>query len=283
MDFKLSRVLCQNQQHPILLLDSPCKRSITVVKINESTSYNRARPFTLTIPHRQVATLLLALMASAALAQQPRTIIFLDPAHGGPDPGAHLPNNLLEKDLTLAFATRLRAQLSTANFAVISTRDADPTVPFTTDQRAEIANHAHPAACLILHATDSGSGVHIITSALTPNDVEDPHAPIPWNTAQAASIPQSLTLANEIGLALQRAKLPVILSRASIRPVDNLTCPALAIEIAPLSTGDDQTPITDASYQQNIAQAITSALASWRTRQQAAAAAASAPAGGAQK
>jgi N-acetylmuramoyl-L-alanine amidase len=236
----------------------------------------------LSLPRKHLA-LSLALLASLfAHAQQPRTIIFLDPAHGGPDPGAHLPNNLLEKDLTLAFAARLRSQLSTANFAVISTRDADPTVPFTTDQRAEIANHAHPAACLILHATDSGSGIHIITSALTPNDVENPHAPIPWNTAQSASIPQSLTLANEIGLALQHAKLPVILSRASIRPVDNLTCPALAIEIAPLGTGDDQTPITDANYQQNIAKAITAALTNWRTRQQAAAAAASA-AEGAQK
>jgi N-acetylmuramoyl-L-alanine amidase len=227
----------------------------------------------LTLVARNLAVcLFVALLTGIIVAQQPRTIIFLDPAHGGPDPGAHLPNNLLEKDLTLAFATRLRAQLATANFAVISTRDADPAVPFTTDQRAEIANHAHPAACLILHATVSGSGVHIITSALTPDTFDSPHAPIPWNTAQSASIPQSLTLANEIGLALQRAKLPVILSRASIRPVDNLICPALAIEIAPFGTGDDQVPITDANYQQNIAKAIAGALTNWRTRQQAAAA-----------
>jgi N-acetylmuramoyl-L-alanine amidase len=231
--------------------------------------------------HRKHLAASLALLASlVATAQQPRTIIFLDPAHGGPDPGAHLPNNLAEKDLTLAFATRLRAQLSAANFAVISTRDVDPTVSFTTDQRAEIANHAHPGACLILHATDSGSGVHIVTSALTPDTLNEPHGPIPWNTAQAASIPQSLALANEIGLALQRAKLPILLSRASIRPVDNLTCPAIAIEIAPLSTGDNQTPITDATYQQNIAKAITIALTNWRTRQQSAATAA---AGGSQK
>jgi N-acetylmuramoyl-L-alanine amidase len=233
----------------------------------------------LPLPRKHLAASLALLASLFAQAQQstiPRTIIFLDPAHGGPDPGAHLPNNLVEKDLTLAFAARLRAQLSAANFAVISTRDADPTLPFTTDQRAEIANHAHPTACLILHATDSGSGVHIITSALAPDTLDEPHAPIPWNTAQAASVPQSLTLANEIGLALQHAKLPVILSRASIRPVDNLTCPALAIELAPLINGDDQTPITNANYQQNIAKAIVSALTNWRTRQQTAA-------GGAQK
>jgi N-acetylmuramoyl-L-alanine amidase len=207
-------------------------------------------------------------MLTAAQAQQPtpRTLIFLDPAHGGPDPGAHLPNNVLEKDLTLAFATRLRAQLSTAGFALLSTRDADPAVPFPTDQRAEIANHAHPAACLILHATSSGSGIHVITSSLPPNTLDDPRATIPWNTAQSASIPQSLALANEIGLALEHAKLPVILSRAAIRPLDNLTCPAIALELAPLTTGDNPTPVTNAAYQQKTAEAITTALTAWRTR-----------------
>jgi N-acetylmuramoyl-L-alanine amidase len=211
-----------------------------------------------------------ALFPIAALAQQPatpRTLILLDPAHGGPDPGAHLPNNLLEKDATLAFAARLRALLTTSGFNVISTHETDPAVPFTTDQRAEIGNHAHPTACLILHATASGSGIHVVTSALAPDTFENPHATIPWNTAQSASIPQSLSLANDIGLALEHAKLPVILSRASLRPLDNLTCPAVAIEIAPLNPGGSETtPVTDAAYQQNIAKAIAAAVGSWRSR-----------------
>ncbi|MGH9596107.1 MAG: hypothetical protein ACRD3K_04850, partial [Edaphobacter sp.] len=79
-------------------------------------------------------------------------------------------------------------------------------------------------------------------------------------------IPQSLSLANQIGLALQRAKLPVILSRATLRPLDNFTCPAVAIEIAPLTQeGSDPTPVNDAAYQQNIAKAIAKAITSWRS------------------
>jgi N-acetylmuramoyl-L-alanine amidase len=233
------------------------------------------------LPRQPAASLTLAILTSVlqfATAQQPtpRTIILLDPAHGGPDTGAHLPNNLLEKDVTLAFATRLRATLATSGFTIISTRDADPTVPFTTDQRAEIANHAHPAACLVLHVTDSGNGVHVIASTLKPpRDPEEPHPTIPWNTAQSASIPQSLSLANEIGLALQQAKLPVILSRASIRPLDNLTCPAIAVEIAPVTLdGSAPTPLTDATYQQNIAKTIAAALTAWRSHQITAAGAA---------
>jgi len=234
----------------------------------------------LPLPLKHLAVGLAAILLTTRVtpAQQPatRTIVLLDPAHGGPDTGAHLPNNVLEKDVTLAFAARLRAALAAGGFTVISTRDADPTVPFTPDQRAEIANHTHPNACLTLHATSSGSGVHIVTSALNPPiDIVDPHAPIPWDTAQAASIPQSLALANQIGLALEHTKLPVILSRASLRPLDNFTCPAVAIEIAPLAPPDsDATPATDAAYEQNIAKAIVSGLTSWRTRQFAAAGAA---------
>jgi N-acetylmuramoyl-L-alanine amidase len=229
----------------------------------------------LTAPLKAIAArlaLLATLFPVVATAQQTRTVILVDPAHGGPDTGARLPNDILEKDFTLSFATAVRALLTASGVTVISTRDGDPTVVFTTDQRAEIANHAHPTACLILHATASGHGIHIVTSDLPPpNDASDipdsgaPHAPVPWETAQSASIPQSLRLANELGIALLHAKLPVILSRASVAPLDNLTSPSVAIEIAPLTSDDsDATPVTDPVYQQRIAQAVAAAVTSWR-------------------
>jgi N-acetylmuramoyl-L-alanine amidase len=256
------------------------------------TNYNQPNP--LTPPRKQLGAAILLLVSSfAALAQtspppQPqtpkaplmvpftpkpiRTLILLDPAHGGPDSGAHLPNNLLEKDLTLAFNNRLRALLSAANFAVISTRTSDPGAAFTTDQRAEIANHDHPAVCLILHATSSGSGIHLFTSSLTPP--EHPSHILHWNTAQAAFVPASRSLANQIGLALLNARLPVILGQATVPPLDNLTCSAIAIELAPLTnTTATPTPVSDATYQQHAAEAIAAALTNWRAENTAAGAA----------
>jgi N-acetylmuramoyl-L-alanine amidase len=227
----------------------------------------------LTLPAKPIAArLLLALLTSIAgslSAQQPlpRTVIFLDPAHGGSDSGARLTDNLPEKTVTLSFAVRLRAALSASGFSVIATRDSDPSAALTTDQRAEIANHSHPTACLILHATADGNGIHIITSDLPPPDDNeaDTRHPTPWDTAQSASIPQSVALANTLGLALLHARLPVLLTRASLRPLDNLTCPAIAIEIAPLTPDDgDTTPVSDANYQQQIAQAIATGLTTWR-------------------
>lgn len=190
----------------------------------------------------------------------PRTLILLDPAHGGPDSGARLSNNQLEKTVTLAFNNRLRALLSAANFAVISTRTSDPSTAFTTDQRAEIANHDHPALCLVLHATGSGSGVHLFTSTLAPS--RQSHY-LRWDKAQAPSVAVSRDLARRIGAALLQAKLPILLNQASIPPVDNLTCPAIAIELAPLPQ-PGVAPVSNPDYQQRVAQAIVTALTQWR-------------------
>ncbi|MEO6910571.1 MAG: N-acetylmuramoyl-L-alanine amidase [Edaphobacter sp.] len=197
-----------------------------------------------------------------------RTLILLDPAHGGPDAGANLGSNLLEKDITLAFNNRLRALLSAANVAVISTRTSDPATLFTTDQRAEIANHDRPAVCLILHATGSGSGVHLFTSALTPTTRSAPPTYLlRWNAAQVPSLRKSRLLADAIGTALLQARLPVIFGQASVPPIDNLTCPAIAIELAPLTNDtSNPTPVSDPAYQQRVAQAIATALTDWRTR-----------------
>ena len=166
-------------------------------------------------------------------------LILLDPAHGGPDPGATLSDRVLEKDVTLALAARLRTTLTAAGFTVIATRDADPSAALTPDQRAEIANRTHAVACIVLHATTAGSGVHIYTSTLLPqapdqDSYPSAYVPTPWEMAQAASVDQSHRLATDLTSAFTKASLPIISGQAAVRPLDNLMCPAVAIELAPL-------------------------------------------------
>jgi N-acetylmuramoyl-L-alanine amidase len=195
-----------------------------------------------------------------------RNLIVLDPAHGGRDKGAQLSVSAAEKDVTLAFAQRLRPALVAQGFTVVSTRESDPADELTTDQRAGTANHTRPVACLLLHAAPAGSGVHIVTSSLAaPETAASPGRALAWNRAQAAMIPMSLRLANEVGLTLQTAHLPVLLMRASVPPLDSLICPAVAIEVAPLrGSGKNLTSAADAGYQQRIANAIAAGLASFR-------------------
>jgi N-acetylmuramoyl-L-alanine amidase len=200
-----------------------------------------------------------------------RLMVVLDPAHGGTDGGSHIGESTVEKNVTLALAFKLRSLLMARGFAVTMTRDADvPSQPdasgstLTLDDRAGIANHAHAVACLLLHATGSGTGVHLYKSELAAL----PHLPsvIPWATAQAAWISQSSALETQLANALTRASIPTISSSASVRPEDSLNCPALVVELAP--TDSDPDSINNADYQQNVAQAIAGSLVFWRNQVQ---------------
>ena len=200
-----------------------------------------------------------------------RTAIVLDPAHGGVDSGSRIGDSTLEKDVTLAFAFKLRSLLSARGFTVTMTRDADnPTEPnaagspLTLDDRAGIANHAHPVACLLLHATGRGKGVHLYASQLAPTPGIT--SPEPWLTAQAPWIPASRQLESRLAQALTRAEITTVSSVASIRPVDSLACPALVVELAPET--DDPDSIADADYQQRVALALAGALLFWQSNAQ---------------
>jgi len=205
-----------------------------------------------------------------------RNVIVLDPAHGGVDSGSRIGDNILEKDVSLALAFKLRSLLTARGFNVIMTRDSDsPTgdtppsagapAALALDDRAGIANHARASACLLLHATGSGIGVHLYSSELPPAPEETEL--LPWLTAQAAWVPQSERLEKALATALTRARIPLVVSSASVRPVDSLTCPALVVELAPRAANDSST-INDASYQQRIAEAIATSLIFWQNQVQ---------------
>jgi N-acetylmuramoyl-L-alanine amidase len=221
-------------------------------------------------PHRTLAqTPSAAAPATAppAAARQPaatappapaRYLVLIDPAHGGDDSGATLKSGELEREVTLQLAMRLRALLQARGIATEMTRTADISVDETA--RATRANRSHAAACIILHATSSGSGVHLFTSSLAPAHVS-PRGFLPWQTAQASFIPQSLRLESNINEALTGRHLPVLMERTFLKPLDNLACPAVAVELAPLSAA---APVSNPQYRDSVLEALTAALTTWR-------------------
>jgi N-acetylmuramoyl-L-alanine amidase len=210
-------------------------------------------------------------VAPATPATAPATVpvnrmtIVVDPGHSGIDSGSRIGDNVLEKNVTLALAFKLRSLLTARGFNVVLTRDADATPPnaagqpFTLDDRAGLANHTHAAACLLLHATGSGTGVHLYASELDPVPAET--QPVPWLLAQAPWVAQSAALEQSLANALTRASVPLVVSKASVRPLDSLTCPALVVELAPQT--DEAESVNFADYQQRVAQAISGALVFW--------------------
>lgn len=200
-----------------------------------------------------------------------RTTVFLDVSHGGTDSGSRINDSTSEKDVTLQFANKLRSLLTARGFTTVLSRDSDtatlpnsPDAPLTLDARAGMGNRARAVACLLLHATGSGHGVHLYSSELTPTSGEISGGP--WLTAQAPWVTQSVKLERQLGQAITREGVPLVVSRASVRPVDSLTCPALVVELAP--SGSESGSISDDAYQQRIANAIATALVFWQNTAQ---------------
>jgi N-acetylmuramoyl-L-alanine amidase len=190
---------------------------------------------------------------------QPRFVVVLDAAHGGDDSGARL-NGQPEKAVTLALSVRLRSLLGARGIQVITTRESDSNLDAV--HRAGIANHANAQACLSLHATESGSGIHLFASSLPPA----PAARLPaWKTAQATWVTRSLALAGVLNSALLHAGMTVTLGRTALPEVDSMTCPAIAVEVAPDRTTGATIDLDDPGYQARVAEALAAALLEWKT------------------
>jgi N-acetylmuramoyl-L-alanine amidase len=217
--------------------------------------------------------------ASSKAVQGPRFVVVLDAAHGGDDGGGQVGAAVAEKTVTLAVSVRLRSLLAARGFSVVTTRESN--VNLDTDARAQIANHATygsggAAACVSFHASQAGTGVHLFVSSLEPGGAGRFLA---WKTAQAAFVARSLKLAGTVNSALQHSTgdvgggetgagpIPATLARASLPGLDSLTCPALAIEIAPLRDAEQKvtTEVTDPQYQTQVVEALAAALLEWKT------------------
>ncbi len=211
-------------------------------------------------------TLTIPSVAQAPPAPSARFVVVLDAAHGGNDAGGTLASqdgsSQQEKAYTLALSVRLRSLLAARGIYVVTTRESDATID--NDTRPAIANHANARACLSLHASESGSGIHLFVSSLPPTE---PARLNPWKTAQAAWITRSLALAGTVNSALTHAGMTVTLGRTALPVIDSMTCPAVAVEVAPeITSGNAQpTGVADAGYQTRVAEALAAAIVEWRS------------------
>jgi len=192
----------------------------------------------------------------------PRYVILLDAAHGGDDTGGHLSSGQLEKGANLALGVRLRSLLAARGIQVVTTRESDQSVDL--NRRAEIANHADARACITLHTADTGSGVHLFVTSLP---AAAPARFEAWKTAQSAWVTRSLALAGVLNSALLHAGMTVTLGRVPLPGIESMTCPAVAIELAPERDSDHKAKAgsDDPDYQARVAQTLATALLEWRT------------------
>ena len=188
-----------------------------------------------------------------------RILAVVDPAHGGTERGAALTDTLEEKNVTLGFARLLRRELERQGFAVLLLRNGDDTL--TLDQRAGTTNAAHAGIYISLHAASQGSGARVYT-ALFPVPGQDRGPFHAWNAAQGGALRVSQSAAVAVVVEMEKHQLPARGYTASLRPLNNVVMPALAVELAPGPNG--MTDLSSPNYQQRAAAAIADGVASVR-------------------
>ncbi len=218
---------------------------------------------TVPVPPTQASGAPAAAPTSGVTAPPPvrRYFAVVDPSHGGDERGASLNDQLAEKDVNLALARRLKQGLETRGIPTLLLRDGDITL--SLDQRASLTNSAHAAIYICVHAASQGTGVRIY-SALVPADAEN-HGPfLGWDTAQSSFQTMSRTAGMTLVKELQNRQVSARSLMAPLRPLNNITTTALAMEVAPPS--DDVAQLDSPAYQFLVTEGIAAGVADVRDR-----------------
>ncbi len=186
--------------------------------------------------------------------QGQRSLILIDPSHGGDERGTALTDEIAEKDVTLAIARRLRGELQKRNLRVALVRDGDQRVGL--DQRAAMANAMHPLLYLVVHAGGPGTGVRIYTTLF--NGTGGYGSFVPWEWAQAGFGDRSRIIAGSILQELKKLQVPAVQLSVPVKPLNNVAAAAVVIEVAPPESATGS--IQNATYQEQVAQAVATAI-----------------------
>jgi N-acetylmuramoyl-L-alanine amidase len=225
---------------------------------------NEGRTITVGTTEVAAATTPPQAIATPHVTPSRRFLVAIDASHGGTERGAALTDQLAEKDVTLAFAVALRHELEVRGVATLMLRDGDATL--SADQRASVANAARPALYVCLHAAEPGGPVRLYTALLPP--ATNNHGPfLDWNAAQAPYLSASRAEANRIAFELRKDQIAVRTLPADLRPLNNITTAAMAVEVTPPHNVNE---LLSPTYQRAVAASLADGIVAIRTGEEAA-------------
>jgi N-acetylmuramoyl-L-alanine amidase len=222
----------------------------------------------------------------------PQTVIVIDPGHGGAEHGAVGPTGLMEKNVTLELATRLRQLLQQErSINVVLTRDEDRQLGL--DERTAIANHNQADLFLSIHLNASrrsgarGAETYYLStdatddeartlaalenrsydvgdgSSISKSDGNDSDLKLVlWDLAQNQFLAESSLLAERMQTQfnLLTGTRDRGVRQAPFRVLMGATMPAVLIEVGFISNADEEERFRNLGYRNQTAKAMANAV-----------------------
>ncbi len=172
-------------------------------------------------------------------------LIYIDPGHGGTDPGAIGVGGLRESDVVLGIALKLNSLLTKGGFRTMMSRDSDVFVDLIT--RSQEANNAGADIFISIHTNAFGTP--------TPKGTEIWYYPNGYkgDTRDNKTFAQIIynNLMKEINTVDRGLK-----EGPSLSVLNKTKMPAILIETAFITNPDDAALLQDDAFQWKVAQGI---------------------------
>ncbi len=227
--------------------------------------------------------------AAALLNGQRKVVVCIDAGHGGKDPGSHGPDGTLEKNVTLAVARDLAAQINKQpGMKAILTRDGDYFIPLA--RRYQIAREHDADLFVSIHADAftsgdaRGSSVWVLSSrgkssvaarmladrenssdligGVSLDDKSDGLAKVLLDMQQGWAVQASDTVAGNVlkSLAQLGPTHRGYVERANFVVLRSPDVPSILVETAFISNPAEERKLRDPGHQRALAEAVMSGV-----------------------
>ena len=173
-------------------------------------------------------------------------LVYIDPGHGGSDPGA-VGGGYNEKDLALAISKKLSDALEVNGIQTVLTRSGDADV--TLSSRCTAANHANAGAFVSIHINSNGgtpaTGVETLVYS---------------SGTKAYSLAESVQgeIISATGAVNRGVKL-----RPGLYVLKATNMPAILVETGFINNDADRAKLCDPGYQTTLAKAVAKGICAW--------------------
>ncbi len=179
-------------------------------------------------------------------------VIIIDPGHGGEDPGKVGINDILEKDINLQIAMKVRDLMEEVGIEVVMTREDDK-VPERKkedlENRVELINKTRPTIALCIHQ-----------NSYTSPDIFGAQVFYHTKTAEAVDI---ATLVQESLRAIDSSNTREIKKNDTYYMLKFSEAPTIIVECGFLTNPTEAQKLTTEEYQDEVAFAICEGIVKW--------------------